>query len=129
MRTKWTWVLGLAIAVFALGGVAKADHLRGYYGGYGYGVPGSYGYSAPGYGYGSGFYNQTDQYHYTHPRVTTGYGYQSYSTYRAPRYDYGYRRGGSVNVRYPGGGVDVGWGRRGGAVQVYRGYRGISIGW
>lgn len=150
MKPQWKWIglVGVALLAFAMSNVSVADHYHGNYGGYGYGTYGygqsypsysypSYSYpsySYPSYGYpsygSSGFYNRTEQYHYTHPRVTTGYGFGSYAypSYSYPAYS-GYGRGG-VSVRYPGGGVDVGYGRSGGGVRVYNGYRGgINIGW
>lgn len=125
MNSKWMWLLGAAIFAFVMGDVAKADHYRqrGYgYGNYGYA---NYGY-APSYGY-SGFYSRTDQYHYTHPRVTTGYGFRS----QYPSYGYGrgYGYGGGVNVRYPRGGVNVGWGRYGGGVNVSGRWGSVNVGW
>lgn len=119
MKTKWVLFFGAAILAFVLADEAKADP---YYRGYGYG---NYGY-APSYGYG-GFYNRTDHYHYTHPRVTTGAGFRSvYRPYGYGGYYGGFGRG--VNVRYPGGGVNV-FNGYGGRVNVYGGWGGVNVGW
>lgn len=134
MKTTWVLLLGAAMLAFAMSDVAKANHFRQGYGGYGGYSYGGYGYGnygyAPSYGT-SGFYNRTDQYHYTHPRVTTGYGFRSaYRSYGAGYYpSYGYGNYGRVNVGYPRGGVNVGWGPYGGGVNVYGGWGGVNVGW
>ncbi len=116
MKGKWIAVLGAAVLTVSVANLAQADHLRGVPYGYGYGYSGyrypAYGYSvyhAPSYGY----FNRTDHYHYTHPRVTTGYGFRSHGFYPHHHHSYrghGYYGGrGRVSVYGSWGGVDVRW--------------------
>jgi hypothetical protein len=83
MKWKLFALLGAALLAFAITDNANADHFRRGCGGHGYGVGYNVGYGAPvygypSYGYGGGFYNRTDAFHYSRPRVTTGYGLRPY---------------------------------------------------
>jgi hypothetical protein len=84
------FALGL-LGVFVAASAAEADPYRfgGYgggfhsyqYGGYGGGAPGYYG--GPGYygaqpGFSRGGWNPTTSFHYSSPRVTAGFGFQSF---------------------------------------------------
>ena len=123
MKRQWKWfaLLGAALFAFSMADEAKADHFRRGCGGYGYGAGYGYGggygasaYSYPSYGYGGygGYYNRTNLYHYSSPRVTTGYGFRSYGS------PYGYGRGFGYGRGY-GYGRGFGYGGRGGGLSIY----------
>ncbi len=131
MKAQWIWMLaGAAILAFAMGDSAQAQGY-GFYGGYANGGynNGGYTYQNPSYGVGNpsfgtygypGYFNRTEQYHYTHPRITTGYGFVNRPLF--------YGRGGYGGGYYgsPGYGYGYGGGRGlGGGVRVYNynGYR------
>ncbi len=123
MKTQWIWLFaGAAVLAFAMGDSAQAQ-VYGLYGGYANGGynNGGYTFQNPSYGVGNptfgtygypGYFNRTEQYHYTHPRITTGYGFVNRPLFYGGYGGYGYS------------GYGYGGGRVGGGVRGYNSYRG-----